>query len=279
MALQPTISVIVTTYNWPSALDHVLAGLAEQSYAAMEVIIADDGSGEETKACISQWQSRVNFPLKHCWQPDEGFRAGQIRNKAVLMASHDYIIFLDGDCIPQPSFVKRHAQLAEKGWFVSGTRLLLQKEFTHQLLQGTPKAHRLSFVHWCLTRLKGDCNRCVTLLPFPLGWLRRMSPKRWQGVKTCNLGVWREDVLRVNGFDAHFSGWGFEDSDLIIRLLRCGFRRKQGKYATTVLHLWHPEQDRSALTANQALLDRTLLGNAIWASDGIAQILPEKDVG
>lgn len=271
----PSISVIVTTYNWPAALAQILSALAAQSYPAMEVIIADDGSREETKSLIASWQSRFPFPLKHCWQPDDGFRAAQIRNKAVAMASHEYMVFLDGDCIPQPHFVKRHAHLAEKGWFVAGNRLLLNAAFTQKSLQGSLQLHQRRLSAWLLTRLRGGCNRWGTLVPLPLGMLRKWTRSRWQGVKTCNLGLWRDDFLRINGFDEDFVGWGFEDSDLVIRLLRMGIYRKQGKSAVTVLHLWHVEQPRSQLDANQALLDQTLRENRIRALKGVDQYRQE----
>lgn len=272
----PTLSIIVTTYNWPSALNGVLAGLAAQTYAAIEVIVADDGSRDDTKALIESWQSRVPFVLKHCWQPDDGFRAAQIRNKAVAMAQHEYIVFLDGDCIPRPDFAKRHALLAEKGWFVAGNRLLLSKSFTEKnLCLNQPKVHQYDLSQWLLARFTGGCNRWLTLLSLPLGQWRKCMRYRWQGVKTCNLGVWREDFIRVNGFDEDFTGWGFEDSDLVIRLLRLGILRKQGKCALTVIHLWHPEQSRSQIQKNQVLLDKTLMSDHIQAPVGVAQYLRE----
>lgn len=271
----PTVSVIVTTYNWPAALDQVLAGLAAQRYTALEIIIADDGSRADTKALIDEWRTRMPFPLKHCWQPDEGFRAAQIRNKAVAMATHEYIIFIDGDCVPFPHFVHRHAQLAEQGKLVSGNRLLLSQAFTQQLLSTpiTQRLHERTLGQWLCTRLMGGCNHWLSLLPLPLGALRNQARHRWQGVKTCNLGVWKEDFLRVNGFDEDFKGWGFEDSDLVIRLFRAGVQRKQGKFAVTVLHLWHKEQDRSQINANQALLDQTLNSPHLRSRLGIAQYM------
>lgn len=271
----PKISVIVTTYNWPQALDRVLAALAQQHQAQMEVIVADDGSREETKAVVQKWQQQSPFPIKHCWQPDEGFRAAAIRNKAVAMAAYSYLVFIDGDCVPRRDFIQRHAALAESGWFVSGNRVLLKRNFTRQVLQKELPIFQWRVRQWIFAWLKGYSNRWMTLLPLPLGGVRKASPFRWQGVKTCNLAVWREDFVRVNGFDEDFKGWGYEDSDLVIRLLRLNIMRKKGNFGLSVFHLWHPEQDRSKLEKNQALLDQTLLGEHIQALAGVAQYLQE----
>jgi glycosyltransferase involved in cell wall biosynthesis len=124
------ITLIVTTYNWPEALELVLIGLNHQSAADFEVIVADDGSTPQTSALINAYLTRVNFPLSHIWQEDAGFRASKIRNKAAAQAKGDYLVFLDGDCIPLISFIQRHLQLMEEGWMVSGNRILLNASIT-----------------------------------------------------------------------------------------------------------------------------------------------------
>ena len=102
----PSISVVVTTFNRPDALHLVLAALTQQTLLPNEVIIADDGSTEETRQLIVQLKTTLNYPIKHVWQADEGFRAAKIRNQAVLQANYDYLIFLDGDCVPFPDFIE-----------------------------------------------------------------------------------------------------------------------------------------------------------------------------
>src|SRR5262249_8298662 len=140
--------------------------------------------------------------------------------RAAALAKHDYLIFLDGDCIPFPDFVTCHAKLAEKGWFIAGNRVLLKADFTKQVLE-----NKLEIQHWNLSKwfgayLSKKCNRFESLCRLPLGGVRKAFPARWQGAKTCNLGVWRQDFVQVNGLDEDFIGWGFEDSDLVIRLQR-----------------------------------------------------------
>ncbi len=120
-----TISVIVTTYNRPDALRAVLDGLAAQTDRDFEILVADDGSRDDTRELVEAVRSGVPVPIRHVWQEDRGFRAGAARNRATAQARGDYVIFLDGDCVPRPSFIARHRALAEAGWMVAGNRILL----------------------------------------------------------------------------------------------------------------------------------------------------------
>lgn len=251
-----TTSLIVTTYNRPSALALVLRALAKQDISDFEVIVADDGSDTTTQQLIATLQPELPYPLKHIWQSDEGFQAAKIRNKAVAKAAGNYLIFLDGDCVPFYSFIRKHRQLAEKNWLVMGNRVLLNQSTTEQVLtflSGKVPVYEWSYITWFRVWLSSGCNRFLPLLPIPWLW-RKKSATSWRGVKTCNLGMWKEDFLKVNGFDESYVGWGYEDSDLTIRLMRQGVRRKQGRFAVPVIHLWHPESDRSQEAENLARL-------------------------
>jgi glycosyltransferase involved in cell wall biosynthesis len=241
----PLISVIITTYNWPEALNAVLCSLEQQTTLPFEILIADDGSGPATRQIINDFQSRLTIPLHHIWHPDEGFRAAAIRNKATLAAKGNYIIFLDGDCIPRPNFIKAHMQLAEPGYFVAGNRVLLSQKFTSSVLTNQLPIHRWSFMRWSLMRFKQHCNRILPFISLPLGLLRKLNPSQWIGAKGCNLAIWKQDLIEVNGWEEGFSGWGYEDSDLIIRLIRLGIKRKNGKQSVPVIHLWHPDNSRN----------------------------------
>jgi glycosyltransferase involved in cell wall biosynthesis len=273
----PFVSVIVTTYNWPQALERVLSGLSEQTYQHLEVIVADDGSTKATQDCIHSWQQKSRFPIVHCWQPDDGFRAAMIRNRAAAMAKGEYLIFLDGDCVPLPHFVANHVKLAEKGWFVAGNRVLLSETFTKTVLQQQLNLERWSLKSWFWASLTRKCNRFLPLLYFPLGQFRKIGKSAWEGAKTCNLGVWREDFLAVNGLDEAFIGWGYEDSDLVVRLQKKHVFKKIGKYALGVLHLWHPNQDRSKADENRQRLQQTIDQPQTQAQKGVNQYLTYGD--
>lgn len=268
------ISVIVTTYNREDALDAVLRSLAHQTDSDFEVIVADDGSGPSTAATIDRWRANAGRRLERVWHEDRGFRAAEIRNRAILAARGAYCIFLDGDCIARPDFVAAHRRLAEPGWFVTGNRVLLSPALTEKVLREKLTPENWSFGGWLGERLRGGINRLSAIVPLPLGPLRRLRQKEWQGARSCNLAVWRSDLDRVDGFDASYSGWGKEDSDFLVRLLHAGVRRKDGTFATGVIHLWHPEADRARLSENERKLDAVVGGNAVRAQKGLSSLMP-----
>jgi glycosyltransferase involved in cell wall biosynthesis len=266
------ISVIVTTYNREDALDAVLRSLAGQRDADFEVIVADDGSGARTAEVVASWKAKIGHRLEHVWHADLGFRAAEIRNRAILAAGGTYCIFLDGDCIARPDFVGTHRKLAEPGWFVSGNRVLLSRELTAKVLRENLTPESWTFPRWLAERLRGGINRLSALLRLPLGPLRRLRQGAWKDARSCNLAIWRADLDRVDGFDADYSGWGKEDSDIIVRLLHAGVRRKDGTFATGVLHLWHPEAERSQLARNEDKLADVLAGDRVRALRGLSSI-------
>jgi glycosyltransferase involved in cell wall biosynthesis len=266
------ISVVVTTYERADALDAVLRSLAAQRDRRFEIVVADDGSGPATAELIHRWRTNIGVPLAHVWQEHRGFRAAEMRNRALLAARGDYCVFLDGDCIVRPDFVAQHRRLAERGWFVAGNRVLLSEQQTNAVLREGLMPERWRVTDWMARRRHGGVNRLAALLNLPLGPLRKREAHKWQGARSCNLAVWRSDLDAVDGFDANFNGWGREDSDLLVRLLRAGVRRKDGRFATGVIHLWHPAADRAQLTANDAKLEAVLRSARVRAEQGLSKV-------
>ena len=273
--LADLISVIVTTYEREDALDAVLRSLSRQSDRGFEVVVADDGSGPGTKAVVERWKSLLGVPLSQVWHEHRDFRAGEIRNRAIVASRGAYCLFLDGDCLVRPDFVATHRALAERGWFVTGNRALLSRSLTEQTLREGLEPERWSLGAWFGQRLGGGLNRMASILRLPLGPLRKLRPQQWEGARSCNLAVWRADIDRVDGFDQAFSGWGKEDSDLLVRLLHAGVRRKDGSFATAVLHLWHPPADRSRLPLNEHKLAQVVRGGGIRAERGMSALESE----
>jgi len=266
-------AVVVTTYNRPDALTAVLDGYLQQTHRDFELIVADDGSTDDTRVLVSGYATRARFPLRHVWHEDLGFRAGAIRNRALAATEAQYVIFTDGDCVPRASFVEQHCELAERGFFLAGNRILLSAAFTQRVLEQRLPIQSWRAPGWITARLHGDINRLLPLVTLPDGAARKRAPDRWKGVKTCNLSAWRDDLLRVNGFDESYSGWGLEDSDLVIRLLHAGVKHKSARFATPLFHLWHAENDRSRLAENQQRLDALLASCDIRARLGISRYL------
>jgi hypothetical protein len=264
------ISVIVTTYNREDALDAALRALARQSDRNFEIVVADDGSRPETARVVENWRSRLSLPLKHVWHQHRGFRGGEIRNRGIRASSGEICIFLDGDCLAGADFIAAHRRLYEPGWFVTGNRILLSRELTETVLSKGSPAETWSFGALLRQRLAGGVNRLLPTFNLPLGPLRKLQHSQWQGAQTCNLAVARSDLDRVDGFDCAYTGWGLEDSDLVVRLLHSGVRRKDGRFATGVLHLWHPQNDRSQLPANRTRLDEVMSGARVRALRGLS---------
>jgi glycosyltransferase involved in cell wall biosynthesis len=271
------ISVIVTTYNREDALAAVLSALSRQADRGFEVVIADDGSGPATATLVERWRQQLGVPLGHVWQEDRGFRAAEIRNRAILACRGDYCVFLDGDCIVRPDFIATHRRLAEPCWFVTGNRVLLSPVLTEAVLRDGLQPDAWTAAEWIAQRRHGGVNRLAAVLHLPLGPVRKLGSRKWRGARSCNLAVWRSDLEGVDGFDASFAGWGREDSDLLIRLLHAGVRRKDGRFATGVIHLWHPEADRAQLAANDARLDAVLKSERTRAERGLSGLRESAD--
>ena len=235
-----SLSLIITTYNRPDALDWVLGTVFLQSRIPDEVILADDGSGISTQKIIEKWKDFL--PLAVSWLPDSGFRAARSRNMALSKASGDYIIMVDGDCLMPPYFVRNHIKLAEPNVVVAGGRYLFSQDETDQLLAKPFDARKLSY-------------RSVKFCSLPLGPIRDLRPQHWKQARTCNLGLWRSNALGVSGFDEAYVGWGKEDSDFIFRLIReQRLKIRSGRLATCVGHLHHRESSRLNLADNESRL-------------------------
>ena len=274
------ISLVIATYNWPEALRACVEGCFRQSDRDFEIIIADDGSGEATRALVEELRARSPVPLRHVWQPDDGFRLAESRNNGILAATGNYIVTLDGDCVPQRDFIARHRALAEPGYMLTGSRILLSEAFSKRVLREGIDLQSLSVGEILRYRLQGLGKAAQLLAKLPdLG--RRRHRFSFRRIKGCNMAFWRSDLEKVNGFDESFRGWGYEDSDAVARLYHAGVMRKDGAYATEVFHLWHREATRDQASSNQHIvLERMKTGTtqaAIGLREHGAQVLAAAD--
>ena len=266
-----TVSVILATYNAPAALRASLESFAQQTDRGFEVVVADDGSTAETSELLAALAPWLPFPLRRAWQEDSGFRLARARNLAVARARGDYAVFVDGDCLVLPDFIAWHRRLAQPGHFVSGKRSWLRAG-TSACWLARPRGHRRWRWRWFARALANRCTRPLEFVPFPDGRWRHRAAGEWRGAQGCNLGVWCRDLDRVNGFDNRYVGHGLEDSDLAVRLIRAGVRRKLGGHASPVLHLWHPRRAGAADSPNRRLFEAVLAGAAARAPDGLAEV-------
>jgi len=248
------VSVVITTYNRSDALLAVLHGLSLQSDRHFEVIVADDGSLAKHRQLIVGSDVAKFLRVVHVWHPDIGFTAARIRNRGVAAASSGYVVFLDGDCVPDVDFIAQHKALAQAGCFVNGSRVLLSPELTQRVLDGTEQICGRSKLFWIKQRALGHASKLTHLLRLSDGVRRVGREFSWKGIRSCNMGVWKADFERVDGFDESFIGWGHEDADFVLRLHHCGVMRKNGFCATEVFHLWHKEASRNNELQNAELV-------------------------
>lgn len=266
------ISIIISTYNRPDALKLILQALDYQTDRDFEVIIADDGSRDDTRKMIAQMTVNCSYPILHVFQEDKGFRLSRIRNLAATKASGEYLVFLDGDCIPRASFVKAHRMLAQKKCLVAGNRILLSESFTKEVLEKQLQLQTFSFFRWFKIYLRGGINRLHPLIVLPYFHSLRNLKDKWKKARGCNFALFKEDYFAVNGCDCDFKGWGYEDSDLAVRLIHSGVSIKSGRYATGVFHLFHKENDRSNENENLKALQKRLNSDVIRAENGIDEL-------
>jgi GT2 family glycosyltransferase len=268
---------VVLTYNRPDAALAVLRSLAPQCGPEHVVVVADDGSKAENVQALRDGLPRFACPVRHVWHPDVGFTAARARNLGAAAARADYLVFMDGDCVPNRRFVLRHAQLAEPRCFVNGSRVLLSPQLTEEVLAGRIDLSKCDTAGWLRLRLKGDVNKLTHLLHWPAAPFRVQPRFRWKGIRSCNFGVAWRDFETVNGFDETFAGWGHEDADLVLRLHHGGLRRKNGFLGTEVYHLWHREHSRAGEAANRARVTARMESGIIRAERGLAEALHEAE--
>ena len=270
----PDISVIFSTYRQPDWLRKTLCGFARQNYPDFEVVIADDGSGEETAEVIQSARSSTGLRIEHVWQPDAGFRKCRILNKAILKARGGYLIFTDGDCIPQPEFIARHLELAEPNRFLSGGLLRLPMGLSENIHPEDIASGRCFSVSWLRSQGMPFTYKLLKLSAGPGfgAMLDRVSPTTagWNG---HNSSGWKDDILRANGFDERM-GYGGEDRELGERLENAGIRGKRIRHRITCLHLDHPRGyvSAQARAANLAIRRNTRRKRRTRTRHGIAQL-------
>ncbi|NLK85560.1 MAG: glycosyltransferase [Aeromonadales bacterium] len=269
-------SVIITTYNRPKTLKLVLEALNYQTDREFEVIIADDGSTKETSDMVMQMMLTCNYPITHVYQKDLGFRAARVRNLGAMKAKGDYLIFLDGDCIPRNNFIAMHKFLSEKKYLVCGNRVLLSEEYTKFIEDEHQQIYTYSLAKLFYVYLKGGIKRFLPLVTLKTKEKFRKLKFNWKKARSCNFALYKEDFLNVDGFDSTFEGWGYEDSDFAIRLIHSGVEIKSGRYATACFHMYHKENDHTNERDNFSLLEDRLHSDIVKAAKGMSTIVKEE---
>lgn len=262
------VSLLVSTYRSPQALELSLGSVLRQSRLPGEVLVADDGSGAETRSVVDAAERSLaqrGVPLRHLWHEDRGFRAGGIRNKALSAATFSYVVQIDGDVILHPRFIEQHVAWARPGYFLCGRRADLTAERTAAIQGGLTSPEQFR---------PRDFERMKYAFYFPPLtplFQRQYARSHIKGVMGSNMSYWLEDALRVNGYDEDFEGWGKEDNDFALRLLNSGVRRRTLVGSALQYHLHHRPNDRSRLEENTSRLDEVLSSGRTRCANGIVK--------
>jgi len=259
------LSVVVITYNWPQALDLVLRALARQTVLPDEVIVTDDGSREDTAVLLRGLARDYPTRLVHLWQPDDGARMSRARNRGIAAAQGDYIVFLDGDMVAERHCIAEHRSFARRGCFVQGSRVLTSEACSTRVL--AERRLDVGFFEPAIER-----RRHTLRIPL-LARLYARPHRSQRGIKSCNWGFWRDDLVAINGFNEAMTGWGREDNELAARAFNAGLQRRDLRFGGLALHLWH--RTRTLHEANDGLLADTLARGLVRCEHGLDGHLDE----
>jgi glycosyltransferase involved in cell wall biosynthesis len=258
---KPTLAIVINTFNQPEYLRRVLNALTSQLLDCDELLLADDGSEDETRIVFEEWKNRQSIRTIHVWQKKEGFRRSRILNAAIAQARNDYLIFLDGDSVPHPKFASDHRKLAQRGFYIQAHRSFIGQKASPYFGVENFFASRLRAF------LSGQIHGWKHVFRWPMPFTKIRSDLR--GVRGCNLGIWRDDLVKVNGYNEEFVGWGREDSELALRLINSGVQWLDVRGRAMCYHLWHPPADRSCLNQNIKILENSFAGQCSRCERGL----------
>jgi len=267
-----TVAIIISTYNSPEVLNNIIDAISKQLKIPNEIIIAEDGNDIKTSNIVDSWKNKIPSKLIHVQQEDIGFRKALILNKAILLSKSNYIIQIDGDCMPDEYFVYDHLINAKKGCYLYGTRVHIKKKYISEVMWCYQNKNKKLFFSFFSPRIKKRFRKIR--IPY-LRLFYKEKNEISHKFRGCNTSFWRKDFVVVNGYDNEFKGWGREDSDLMIRLHNSGIKGKRLKFIAIVYHLDHYEEDRSKFHENDLIQKASILNKKIKATNGLFESVHE----
>jgi glycosyltransferase involved in cell wall biosynthesis len=238
-----------------------------QTILPQEIVIADDGSTENTSLMLQDNYKESPVPIIHVWHEDKGFRAAKIRNRAIVAASGEYIILCDDDAIPSLFMVEDHVRYAENGYFIQGHRVLLGHDISNAFT-----FRNISLMNILKLALNRQAGNYFNALRLPIAIIRE-SNKKIKGIRSCNMSFFRKDIIAVNGFNEDFEGWGNEDVELAVRLYKYGLKVRDIKFKACCYHLYHEPYSRHNLQKNIKLFKDIMNGEIFFCKNGIDKYL------
>ena len=277
MANNILVSVIISIYNRINYLKLVLTGFENQFFKNFEIILADDGSDENAVKEIKSLISKINLPVYHVWHEDIGFRKNQILNRAIQAANSDYLIIIDGDCIPHSEFVKEHFQNRKEKTCLTGRRINMSQKITDTLNEEKIKSGYLerNYFKLMLDGIFGYSTDVEKGLYFKNHFLRNIFNKKHRGLLGSNFSIHKNDILAINGFDERYEAPSVgEDSDIQFRLELNDVKTKSLNHMAVQYHLYHLLQPR--LQKNLDLFEKIKADGHAFTRYGIIKDLPHQ---
>lgn len=258
------ITLIIATYNWIEALELTLLSVLTQTKMPLEVIIADDGSTYKTKELIDSFREKFKIPLIHIWHNDEGFRLAEIRNKAIVKAKGQFICQIDGDIILHPKFIEDYSNIIKPDYYYRGSRVRLDKELSGKLIKNKKiKIHLFT---------KGLLSRFNSFRCSVLHYLMSKPRKEYRNALGCNMGFWKKNLIKINGYSNDMTGWGHEDEELCARLINIGILKKRIKHKAIVYHIYHEERSSSESDNHNSMIENVKKEKIIITNNGINEL-------
>jgi glycosyltransferase involved in cell wall biosynthesis len=268
------VTVIISTFNAPEWLEKVLWGYTCQTYKNFSIVIADDGSGPETKVLIEKMIQETGLDIQHLWHPHEGYRRQTILNRAIVESKGNYLILTDGDCIPRRDFVAVHVAQAEKGRFLSGGYCKLSMKVSKVIGKKDILSQNCFKVAWLkdMDSLGTSSSRKLNANSFT-GFLFDLVTTAKASFNNCNSSAWKEDILAVNGYDERMK-YGGADREIGERLTNYGVRGKQIRHRAIVIHLDHARgyKTKESISHNKAIRKETKTRSVKSTPFGIRQL-------
>ncbi len=265
--IKPTVSIIIATYNWPEALKICLNSVFKQTILPNEILIADDGSTDATKKLIEEMSLLSPCPITHVWHEDIGFRLTVIRNKAIVSATGDYILQIDGDVVLDCHFVEDHLRFEKEACFSTGSRIMMDQALSRELLNDDSIS-----LNWLSKGIRNRQNaiRSRLLANYFRFRYKKDSPHY---IKGCNMAFWKKDLIAVNGYNEDMIGWGYEDNEIAARLISSGIRKQYLKFCGIVYHIHHKQSSHDRKTINTSIFQNAVDRKTTYCKNGLDKYL------
>jgi len=284
MKNSPKCSIIISVYKDTNSLDLILNTLCNQTIIPDEVIISEDANSKEMADFVNIAKHKYkNLDITHLFQEDIGWRKNIALNRAIVASKYEYLIFIDGDCVPFDDFIENHIMQAKRKIVLSGKRVELGENITKQIYSRVLSVSKLTNNYWkyMIKLIKDKTRHLEDILHISYkSFLAPFLKKDVNFIIGCNWSAFKEDILAINGFDETYTLPSVgEDIDLGWRFRGLGIKLKSCRYNANLVHLYHKKRfDKTNLLINDVILKKNFDANRFFCKNGIKKVDGEGEV-